>query len=509
MNFKKNVAAVLTGITLASIPAMSASANGMPKNNSNYWNQNRYIKVNKNVSANEKQVKNNTIQNKTIKKMNIKKGTVLVVSRIKNNHNQWILQGIKGSKNSIWVTNQKNTNWMSKYTPKKVNNNPKLVKISKNTAMIEKEVKNNTIQSKTIKSSTLKKGSIVYTRQLGENEWLVYGNNLPGNSKNGAWIVNNKNTNWMSKYTPKKIDNSPKLVKTTKQTNIVAKEVKNNTIQNKTVKKANLKKGSIVYSRQLGENEWLIYGNNLPASSKNTAWIINDTNAKWMSKYTPKPIDNRAKVVSLTTDISINEKAVKNNTIQNNQIKSDKLKAGSIVYTRQIGENEWLLYGHSLPATSQNGAWITNQKDTSWMKKAPVVKSNYSSVESGNISKDNYIGAYLPTSIVGNNKKVLIKAGQKVQVKKIDNNTESIRFNGQEFTLSVGNGGFATRNNAYPIQNGKSIQSTFAPNNVDAVVLAGYKPENGSQWYQSLGNGQFKYFTYSSQDNGWVYLGTH
>ncbi|TPR19125.1 hypothetical protein [Apilactobacillus timberlakei] len=415
MNFKKNIATILTGITLSSMPAMVVSANGMPKNSSNYWNKVRYIKVKKNISAVQRTVKNNSIQPKINKKMTVKKGSVLVVDRLKNSHNEWLLlNGLKNSKNSVWSTNQKNTNWMSKYTPKKVDNTSKLVTLTKKINITEKTVKNHQIQNKTLKKSSLKKGSIVYVKSFGGNEWLVYGNNMPKTNKNGAWVTNNKGTKWMTKYTPKPINKDAKYVQINKNTSIIEKEVKNNTIQNKTINKSNLKPGTTVLVKQLGETEWLVYGNNIPK-------------------------------------------------------------------------------------TSNNGAWTAQQKN--W-NDAPTVESQYVTVPSSSIGKD-YSVAYLPNNITSNNQ-VIMKTGQKIQAKKIDDNTESIKLGDQEFKMAVPSNGFATKINARILKN-NVVLSTYAPDNANAVILSSYSPKNNDQWQQSIGNGKFKIFVYSN--SRWIYTG--
>lgn len=421
MNFKKNVAAILTGITLASMPAMAVSANGMPKNSSNYWNKVRYIKVNKNISAVQRTVKNNSIQPKINKKMTVKKGTVLVVDRLKSSHNEWLLlDGLKNSKNSVWSTNQKNTNWMSKYTPKKVDNTTKLVSLTKKIAITEKATKNHQIQNKTLKKSSLKKGSIVYVRNFGGNEWLVFGNNMPKTSKNGAWVTNNKGT-------------------------------------------------------------------------------------KWMKKYTPKPIDTNPKYVNLNKNISITEKTVKNKVLQNKIINKNTIKSGSTVLIKQLNNNEWLVFGNTLPKTDKNGVWTIQGQSDNWSN-AKVLKSQYNTTNSSAIGND-YSDAYIQGSI-GNNGQTIIKAGQKIQAKKIDDSNEAIKLDGKEYQVPVKNGEFATKNNAYIYQNGAVIGSMYAPDDSNAVVLSNYSPKDGYQWRQILSNGQLKIFTYSSTNNGWIYTDT-
>ncbi|TPR14182.1 hypothetical protein [Apilactobacillus timberlakei] len=422
MNFKKNVATILTGITLASMPAMVVSANGMPKNSSNYWNKVRYIKVNKNISAVQRTVKNNSIQPKINKKMTVKKGSILVVDRLKNSHNEWLLlNGLKNSKNSVWSTNQKNTNWMSKYTPKKVDNTSKLVTLTKKINITEKTVKNHQIQNKTLKKSSLKKGSIVYVKSFGGNEWLVYGNNMPKTNKNGAWVTNNKGTKWMKNYTPK------------------------------------------------------------PAQSK---------------------------LVKLTKEINIIEKGVKNNTIQNNAISKNKLQAGMIVYVKPLSiyNDEWLVYGNNIPKGKNNGVWVTYNKNQKWMQEPKTVKSNYKTVNNSEIGND-YTDAYLSGALNGNDQQVIVQAGQKIQAKKLDDNTEAIKVNNKEYSLKVKDNQFATQNNVYIFQNG-NVGSLYAPDDDNAVVTKDYQPKDNSQWRQILPNNQMKIFSYSAQKNGWIDMGT-
>lgn len=418
MNIKKSMVTMLAGLTLASLPLTTASANGLPNKNANYWNQTRYVKVTKNISATERKVKNNSIQPKVVRKMNIKKGTVLAVSRIKNNHGEWILQGPKSNKNAIWTTNQKNTSWMGKYTQPKAAQ-PKLVSLTKNIKLTEKVTKNNSIQKKTLKKTTLKKNSIAYVRNLGGNEWLVYGGNTPKVSKNGAWITYNKGQ-------------------------------------------------------------------------------------KWMKNYIPKPV--QSKLVNLTQEINVVEKGVKNNTIQNNVISKNKLQDGMMVYVKPLGKDEWLVYGNNMPKVKGNGVWVTYTKGQKWMQEPQTVKSNYQTVNSSEIGKD-YTDAYLSSALSGNDQQVIAQAGQKIQAKKIDDNTEAIKVNDKEYSLKVENNQFATQNNVYTFKNG-NVGSFYAPDDSNAVVTKDYQPKDNSQWRQILPNNQIKIFSYSSQKNGWIDMGT-
>ncbi|TPR39868.1 hypothetical protein [Apilactobacillus micheneri] len=419
MNFKKNVAAILTGITLASMPAMAVSANGMPKNSSNYWNKVRYIKVNKNISAVQRKVKNNSIQPKINKKMTVKKGTVLVVDRLKSSHNEWLLlDGLKNSKNSVWSTNQKNTNWMSKYTPKKIDNTTKLVTLTKKINITEKATKNHQIQNKTLKKSSLKKGSVVYVRSFGGNEWLVFGNNMPKTSKNGAWVTNNKGTNWMK-------------------------------------------------------------------------------------KYTPKPISN--KYIDLNQDVSITEKAVKNNVIQNKNIKKDTLKSGTTILVKPLSKNEVLILSSNVPNTSKNGAWIIQGQNNKFSD-SQILKSQYNTTPTSDIGSD-YTDAYFQSNI-GNKDKTIATAGQKVQAKKVDDNNALIKVDGNEYPMPISKDiQLPTRNNVYASQKSNIVFSLYAPNDSNAVTLSSYTPQNGDQWRQMSNDGKLKVFEYLAKDNGWLHVG--
>ncbi|WP_105956703.1 hypothetical protein [Apilactobacillus quenuiae] len=425
MNIKKGMVTMLAGLTLASLPLTTASASGLPNKNANYWNQTRYVKVTKKIAATERQVKNNSIQPKAVKKMNVKKGTVLAVSRIKNNHGEWILQGLKSSKNAIWTTNQKNTSWMGKYTQPKAmnpkNDQSKLVTLTKKINITEKATKNHQIQNKTLKKATLKKGSIVYVKSFGGNEWLVYGRYMPKTSKNGAWITNNKGTKWMKNYVPKQA---------------------------------------------------------------------------------------QSKLVNLTKNINIVEKGVKNNTIQNNIISKNKLKSGMLVSVKPLSiyNDEWLVYGNNMPKGKDNGVWVTYTKGQKWMQEPKTVKSNYQTVNSSEIGND-YTDAYLSSSLSGNDQQVIAQAGQKIQAKKIDDNTEAIKVNDKEYSLKVKDNQFATQNNVYTFQNG-NVGSFYAPDDSNAVVTKDYQPKDNSQWRQILPNNQMKIFSYSAQKNGWIDMGT-
>lgn len=387
MNFKKNVAAILTGITLASMPAMGISANGLPKNNSNYWNKPRYIKINKKISIVQRKVKNNIIQSKINKKMTVKKGTVLVVDRLKNSHNEWLLlDGVKNSKNTVWSTNQKNTNWMSKYTPKKVNNTTKLVTLTKKINIIEKSVKNRTIQNKTLKKASLKKGSIVYVKSFGGNEWLVFGNNMPKTSKNGAWVTNNKGTKWMKKYTPKPIDTTPKYVDVNKDIAITEKVVKNKVLQNKNIDKNTIKSGSTVLIKQLNNNEWLVFGNTLPKTNKNGVWTIKDQSNHWSNAKVLKSQYNTTPTSDIGSDYT--DAYIQGNIGNNEQTIA---KAGQKIQAKKIDDNNEAikLDGKEYQVPVKNGEFATKNNVYIYQNGA-VVGSMYAPDDSNAVVLSNY-----------------------------------------------------------------------------------------------------------------------
>ncbi|GAA6113048.1 MAG: hypothetical protein M3Z82_01925 [Apilactobacillus sp.] len=193
MNFKKVIVSLFAAVVVLATPAVAANAKGLPNKNSNYWNQSRSIKTTRTITAYEHSVSNNTLSNTVLKKKTIKKGTALTVSRINNNHKEWLLSGIKSSNGAVWITKQSTTTWMKTYVDPSFST--KYVKTTKNIKVSAHKVANGVIQSKVTKTATIKKGTALFTRKLSNNAgWIVYGN-VP--NYNGVWVYGSTKANWM------------------------------------------------------------------------------------------------------------------------------------------------------------------------------------------------------------------------------------------------------------------------------------------------------------------------
>ncbi|CAI2691623.1 hypothetical protein [Apilactobacillus apinorum] len=195
MKFRKTIVSLLAAVVVLATPAVAANAKALPNRNSNYWTQSRSIKTTRNITAYEHSVSNNTLSNTVLKKKTIKKGTALTVSRINNNHKEWLLSGIKSSNGAVWITKQNTTSWMKIYVDPAFST--RFVKTTKDIKIIAHKVVNNVIQSKVAKKATIKKGVTLYTRKLANNGgWIVFGSNVP--NYNGAWVYTSTKSNWMN-----------------------------------------------------------------------------------------------------------------------------------------------------------------------------------------------------------------------------------------------------------------------------------------------------------------------
>lgn len=322
-----------------------------------------------------------------------------------------------------------------------------------------------------------------------------------------AKALPNKNSNYWSQS---------RSIKTTKKITIYEHKVANNTIQNKVIKKKVLNKGTALTVARVNNNhkEWILYG---IKTAKNSIWVTLQNKTNWMKSYVQPQA--QLKEVTTTKEIKINAYKVKNNVVQNKIIQSTTIPAGTSLLVKQFGQKQWSIFGNNIPKSK--GYWLYNNSKDDWMNVTNTFKSVYktvaSKIDSNDISSSEYVDAYLSVQDPSLNVTLngtTIYGNQKVRVQKTGDSSESILVNGIAYNVNMGNkDNLSTIANAVivPHSDNSNVTNTriaaiYAPDDSRNIMLKGYTPHNGDNWFQIKPDRLSYYiYVYSSSAKGWVF----
>ncbi|WP_056965564.1 hypothetical protein [Apilactobacillus ozensis] len=120
MKLKKAILTIGSALLVSASVATNISADGLPNNNSKYWNKARLVTTSRSINAQQMKLKKGMITNQKVTSSKLKNNSDLYVRRVGNNHKEWLLfsNSLKQNKQSVWITKQKDTKWIKKYVQK-------------------------------------------------------------------------------------------------------------------------------------------------------------------------------------------------------------------------------------------------------------------------------------------------------------------------------------------------------------------------------------------------------